>query len=72
MTNLEAVLNILASIGERLDEAEHNRLRALEDRRYYIVRAHDLGASHVRIAEAVGISKQRVGQIVEHTKGVTL
>lgn len=57
-------LSKVRGAARRLDTARARIDKALDDRRAAILAAADAGVEHTEIADAAGVTKARVGQIV--------
>ena len=66
MTLDEAILREATELRDRLLELQHEADRTRVDYQHVIRRLHAAGGSLREIAEALGLSHQRVHQIVEH------
>lgn len=67
---MAATLNTLPQLAKRATKAQENAEKALEARDLAIVelRAADVPPTYQQIADAVGISKDRVNQIIQQRK----
>ena len=67
MTELQALLNIASDRQCELLGAEHDVYQARYRRTYALHRAVSVGATHDQLAAALGVSRQRVGQLLRET-----